>query len=88
MQHHVIIVVESDSQYASRLEEELLFMDETDVRVADVGEWRDCCADDKVEALFVGPGVIGQDVRSLMEDIRRFDPELPVVLVGDRGLAA
>ena len=88
MQHHVIIVVDNDLDNASRLEEELLFMDELHVRVAPVDEWRDCCANDKVEALFVGPGVIEKDVCSLLKAVEDYDPDVPVVLVGTRKLAA
>ena len=88
MQHHVIIVVDNDADSASRLEEELLFMDETHVRVSEVDEWRDCCADDDVEALFVGPGVAEKDVCWLLKAVEQYDPDLPVVLVGSRKLAA
>ena len=88
MQHHVIIVIDPDAAIASRLEEEILFMDDTQVCVADVDGWRDSCTGKRVDALFVGPGVADGDMRALMADVEAFDPNLPIVIVGERQLAA
>ncbi len=88
MQRHVIIVIDPDATLASRLEEEIQFMDDTQVCVAGVDEWRDRCAGRRIEALFVGPGVADNDMRALLDDVEEFDPNLAIVLVGDRQLAA
>ncbi len=88
MQHHVIIVIDPDTAFASRLEEEILFMDDTQVCVAGVDGWRDSCTGKRVDALFVGPGVTDKDITSLMADVEDFDPNLPIVFVGERSLAA
>lgn len=88
MQHHAIIVIDPDSEHASRLEEELLFMDESNIRIAKPDGWRDCCAGENVGALFLGPGVADNDVHALISEIGEFLPDVPIVLVGDRRIAA
>ncbi len=88
MQHHVIVVIDPDATFASRLEEEILFMDDTRVRVSDIDGWRDRCTGMRIDALFVGPGVGDSEMRSLMADVEAFDPNLPIVIVGARPLAA
>ena len=88
MQHHVIVVIDPDATFASRLEEEITFMDDTQVCVAGVDGWRDSCTGKRVDALFVGPGVADSDINVLMQDVETFDPNLPIVFVGERPLAA
>ena len=88
MQHHVIIVIDPDAGFASRLEEEILFMDDTEVCVSGIDGWRDSCTGMRVDALFVGPGVAESDMPSLMADVEDFDPNVPIVIVGERPLAA
>ncbi len=88
MQRHVIIVIDPDSELASRLEEELVFMDESNVRVARPDGWRDCCAGEQVGAMFLGPGVTTEEVHTLIAEVGEFDPDVPIILVGDHQLAA
>ncbi len=88
MQHHVIVVIDPDATFASRLEEEILFMDDTEVCVSGVDGWRDSCTGMRVDALFVGPGVGDSDMSALMADVEDFDPNVPIVIVGERPLAA
>lgn len=88
MQENVIIIIDRDSARASELKNQIVFMDETNVLVAQPDDWRECCDSELIRAVFVGPDMSEDEVRDLVGEIGAINQQAPIVLLGDERQAA
>lgn len=77
----LIMVVNRAGVAADNLKELIEFMDAPHVRTAAPGEWQQQIGDSRLEAVFIGPDLSDNDIRSLMGDIGKLDPNIPVVML-------
>ena len=82
-QDSVIMVVDRDKEEADRLKQLIEFMDSPAVATATPKRWRERLGDHRLEALFVGPDLSDKDLNVLLADIGDYDPNIPIVLVGE-----
>ena len=59
-------------------------MDAPDVRTATPSKWREQLGDSRLEAVFMGPDLSNKDVRNLVDDIGKLDPNIPIVMISER----
>ncbi len=79
----LILVVNRAATEAEHIKALIEFMDTPSVETATPNHWRDQLGDHRLEALFVGPDLSDKDISTLMDDVGRLDPNVPIVLVGD-----
>lgn len=82
-QDSVIMVVDRDKAEAEHLKQLIEFMDSPAVATATPKRWRERLGDYRLEALFVGPDLSDKDLNKLLADIGNYDPNIPIVLVGE-----
>ena len=82
-QDSVIMVVDRDKAEADHLKQLIEFMDSPAVATATPKRWRERLGDHRLEALFVGPDLSDKDLNVLLADIGDYDPNIPIVLVGE-----
>lgn len=82
-QDSVIMVVDRDKAEAEHLKQLIEFMDSPAVATATPKRWRERLGDHRLEALFVGPDLSDKDLDKLLADIGDYDPNIPIVLVGE-----
>jgi len=80
----VIIVVDESEDRSLELKSLIEFMDAPSVRTADPANWHANLNDDRLAAVFVPRDLAKDRIRALLEDIGRFDPNVPIVLVERR----
>lgn len=80
----MIMVVNPAGAAADNLKELIEFMDAPDVRTATPSKWREQLGDSRLEAVFVGPDLTDKDIRSLVGDIGKLDPNIPIVMISQR----
>lgn len=78
-----ILVVDPSRAVAEHVKELIEFMDSPRVVIARPGDWRAQLGDHRLEALFVGPDLSDEDVRKLLSDLARLDPNVPVVMMSE-----
>lgn len=76
-----IMVVNAGAATADNLKELIEFMDAPEVRVATPSKWREVAEKTRVEAVFVGPDLGDDEVRTLLAGIGDFDPSIPIVML-------
>jgi len=79
----MIVVVNNGTTTTDNLKELIEFMDTPEVCSAKPREWRAAVGDRRVEAVFVGPDLNDREVRSLVDDIGKFDPNIPIVMLSE-----
>jgi hypothetical protein len=79
----LIMVVNRGKAEADHLKQLIQFMDNPAVATARPSRWRERLGDHRLEALFVGPDLNGKDLDVLLKDIAEYDPNVPIVLVGE-----
>ncbi len=83
------MVVNAGTTLADNIKELLEFMDTPEVRVATPSRWREVADevsdDSRVEAVFVGPDLGDDDVRTLLSGIRDLDPSIPIIMLDAEG---
>lgn len=75
------MVVNRAGAAAENLRELIEFMDAPNVCTATPSEWRKQIGGSRLEAVFVGPDLTDRDVRSLVDDIGKLDPNIPIVMI-------
>ena len=80
----LILVVNREAAEAEHLKELIEFMDSPAVETATPRRWRQQLGDHRLEALFVGPDLSDSEIGSLLDDVSRLDPNVPIVLVGEQ----
>ena len=79
----LIMVVNRGEAEADRLRQLIEFMDSPAVTTSSPCRWRERLGDHRLEALFVGPDLSDKDIDALLTDIGEYDPNVPIVLVGE-----
>lgn len=80
---YVILVVNRGNAEAENLKELIEFMDTPNVRTAVPGHWHEVLGERRLEALFVGSDLSANEVNTLLADIGKFDPNVPIVMMDD-----
>lgn len=76
-----ILVVDQSRNTAENVKELIEFMDSPCVVTAMPTDWQNRLAGRRLEALFVGPALSDDDISSLLADLARIDPNVPVVMI-------
>ena len=79
-----ILIVDDDELMAQNLKELIEFMDTPHVVTAAPRDWRERVGDCRLEAMFVGAALTDVDLGNLLADLKKFDPNVPVVVL-ERG---
>ena len=79
-----ILIVDDDESVAQNLKELIEFMDTPNVITAAPQDWRQRVGRCRLEAMFVGAAVSDDDLGNLLIDLKKFDPDVPVVVL-ERG---
>jgi DNA-binding NtrC family response regulator len=79
----VIMVVNRAGAAADNLKELIEFMDAPNVCTATPAKWRQQIGDSRLEAVFIGPDLSDKDVRALVDDIGKLDPNIPIVMLSE-----
>lgn len=77
----MIMVVNRAGSAAENLKELIEFMDAPNVCTATPAKWRQEIGDNRLEAVFIGPDLSDTDVRTLVDDIGKLDPNIPIVMI-------
>ena len=79
----MIMVVNRTAPTAENLKELIEFMDAPNVYTATPAEWREQVGDHRLEAVFIGPDLDDEDIHTLVDDIGKLDPNIPIVMIED-----
>ena len=79
----MILVVNRGPAAAANLKELIEFMDAPHVSTATPKEWRRELGENRLEAVFIGPDLNDKDIHSLVDDIGKLDPNIPIVMITD-----
>ncbi len=77
----VIMVVNRAGSAAENIKELIEFMDAPNVCTATPAKWQQEIGDNRLEAVFIGPDLSDKDVRTLVDDIGKLDPNIPIVMI-------
>jgi len=77
------MVINRAGTAADNLKELIEFMDAHDVRTATPAKWRQQVGDGRLEAVFIGPDLSDKDIRNLVDDVGRLDPNIPIVMISE-----
>lgn len=77
----MIMVVNRAGAAADNLKELIEFMDAPHVCTATPSKWQQQIGDSRLEAVFIGPDLSDKDVRTLVDDIGKLDPNIPIVML-------
>lgn len=80
---NLILVVNRAGSAAENLKELIEFMDAPNVCAATPAEWQNHVDDSRLEAVFIGPDLSDKDVRALVADIGKLDPNIPIVMISE-----
>lgn len=75
------MVVNRAGSASENLKELIEFMDAPNVCTATPAKWQQEIGDNRLEAVFIGPDLNDQDVRELVDDIGKLDPNIPIVMI-------
>lgn len=76
-----IIVINRTISDAENLKELIEFMDEPDVHTSTPGEWQSCVGNGRLDAVFMGPDLTENEIRSVVGDLGNLDPNVPIVML-------
>ncbi len=77
----MIMVVNKAGRAAENLKQLIEFMDAPSVCTATPAKWRQKAGESRLEAVFIGPDLSDRDVRALVDDIGKLDPNIPIVMI-------
>lgn len=77
----VIMVVDESEDRSLHLKSLIEFMDAPSVRTAEPANWHATLSDERLAAVFLPRDLAEDQLRGLLEDIGRFDPNVPIVFV-------
>lgn len=80
-QERLIIVIDSLEDRASRLQAQIEFMDAPAVCTAHPANWRACVGERRLAAIFLSSDLPEVERDSLLEEVGRLDPNVPIVMV-------
>jgi hypothetical protein len=81
------MVVNRAGSAAENIKELIEFMDAPNVCTATPAKWQQEIGDYRLEAVFIGPDLSDKDVRSLVDDIGKLDPNIPIVMLTEEDQA-
>ena len=85
MSHDGIIMVVSDAPDESENIKELIeFMDVPRVCASMPDTWLSLVGDHRLDAVFVGPDLSDRGFRSVVDDVREYSPNVPIVILRKR----
>lgn len=79
----LIVVVNNSAATTNNLKELIEFMDTPEVCSAKPREWRQAVGSRRIEAVFIGPDLEDGEIRSLVGDIGKLDPNIPIVMLSE-----
>lgn len=82
-QNRVVLVVNDEPDQSAQLKELIEFMDVPSVRASTPGDWRSGLGDQRLEAIFLGPQLSAENLTAVLFDVKAFDPNIPIVVVGE-----
>ena len=82
----MIMVINRGAAEADHLKQLIEFMDSPPVQTSTPDGWREALGEQRLEALFVGPDLSDGEIDDLLADVGKFDPNVPIVLVGEHGI--
>ena len=80
----MIMVVNRTAAAAENLKELIEFMDAPHVCTATPKRWQEVVGEHRLEAVFIGPDLDDKEIHSLVDDIGKLDPNIPIVMITDR----
>ena len=80
----MIMVVNRAATTAENLKELIEFMDAPHVCTSTPARWREQLGEHRLEAVFIGPDLDDAEIHSLVDDIGKLDPNIPIVMLTDR----
>lgn len=75
------MVVNRAGAAAENLRELIEFMDAPNVCTATPAKWQKRIGESRLEAVFIGLDLSDKDVRTLVDDIGKLDPNIPIVMI-------
>lgn len=82
-QNNMIMVINRVASDAENLKQLIEFMDEPEVRASTPADWRKVAGDARLEAVFVGADLSDKDIRHVVADVGKLDPNIPIVMLQD-----
>ncbi len=79
----MIMVVNRAAPTAENLKELIEFMDAPNVCTATPAGWREQVGEHRLEAVFIGPDLDDSDIHTLVDDIGKLDPNIPIIMLTD-----
>lgn len=79
----MIMVVNRTGAAAENLRELIEFMDAPHVCTATPTEWQQRIGESRLEAVFIGPDLSDRDIRTIVQDIGKLDPNIPIVMISE-----
>ena len=80
----MIMVINRTALAAENLKELIEFMDAPHVCTATPAGWQKAVGEQRLEAVFIGPDLDDKDIHSLVDDIGKLDPNIPIVMITNR----
>ncbi len=77
----MIMVINREITDAENLKELIEFMDEPDVCTSTPAEWRSRIGQSRLDAVFVGPDLSEGEIRTVVGDVGKLDPNIPIVML-------
>ncbi|HNP63456.1 MAG TPA: hypothetical protein PKH39_05930 [Woeseiaceae bacterium] len=77
----MIMVINRTITDAENLKELIEFMDEPEVCTSTPAEWRSQVGQSRLDAVFVGPDLSETEIRSVVGDVGKLDPNIPIVML-------
>tara|TARA_R110000782_G_scaffold12183_11_gene36814 strand:+ start:546 stop:812 length:267 start_codon:yes stop_codon:yes gene_type:complete len=77
----MIMVINREISDAENLKELIEFMDEPDVCTSTPAEWQSRIGQSRLGAVFVGPDLSDGEIRSVVGDVGKLDPNIPIVML-------
>jgi len=84
---HLILVIDRSIERAESLKELIEFMDVPDVCTATPLDWQAQTGEHRLAAIFVNEELPEPEITALLDNIGKFDPNVPIVLVNGESSA-
>jgi len=81
----VFLLVSPVDSERENVRELIEFMDTPDVCTATPNNWQETLGQRRLEAMFVGPDLSYKQVGSLLVDVGKLDPNVPIVILNGGG---
>ncbi len=81
IRNSVIMVVNDSPDEARNIKELIEFMDVPQVCTSTPSKWLSLVGERRLDAVFVGPHLSDKDIRSVLDDVGNYNPNVPVVVL-------